>query len=171
MTSMGKEKKQIIQEIQNLLERIDLDGLSFLKDQASVLVYNQNVQKRNDEATHKQASEKSDQNKVSKEKESKSEMDHGFSPVVTIEQVKKGKNFILCIHHSRLFMDVDEIKALLHIADTADNSKTASSRLYRWFKKERNDIIIDGNIRSSESRVLSLIYQELIDNFSMNTHS
>ena len=163
---MDKGKKQILQDIQELLKKIDQDGLVFLKDQAAVLVYNQEVRKQNDETIKKQKADIPDQNRVQKVKRSRTDNDPYLSFNVTIEQVKKGKNFILCIHKARLFMDVDEIKALFHIADKAGNSKTAAPRLYRWLQKERKDVLIDGKISSHMSPVLNTIYQELIDSFT-----
>ena len=62
-------------------------------------------------------------------------------------------------------MDTGEIKTIYEIARSADSPKDGAYRLYRWFKKERSDVLLDGSISDRNSPVLILIYQELLDTF------
>lgn len=54
---MEKERQNLIKEIQKLIQEMDKESLLFIKDQSSVLIYNQKVRERN-ASTEKQNGEK-----------------------------------------------------------------------------------------------------------------
>ena len=158
---MAAEKEQLIKELTNLLQEIEPEGLTFLKEQAAILIYNQDVNRRNQSPAGKRE---------------KSIMSPGINndakpappAKVYIEQLKNGKYFNLCIRNSKLFMDTGEIKALFQIARSAGSPEDGASHLYKWFKKERSDVLLDGSIRDKNSPVLKLIYQELLNSFMIS---
>ncbi len=151
----------MIKEMTELLKQIDTEGLHFLKKQMAILIYNQEVERKNQKAAEKKK-------KAPRSSETKSKKKQRTPPPleVFIEQLDDGRSFILQIRKSRLFMDVQEIKALYKIARAAGSAETGSQRLYNWLKKERKDVLIDGGINNSASPVLPLVYQELLDSFS-----
>ncbi len=143
----------------NLLQEIEPDGLTFLKEQAAILIYNQDANRRNQSLAEKRKSDSTSPEAIDDDKPP--------SPVnVHIAPLKNGKYFNLCIRDSKLFMDTGEIKQLYRIASSSDSPEDGASRLYRWFKKERSDVLLDGAIRDNKSPLLKLIYRELLDMFT-----
>ena len=84
---MVEKKEQLIDEIMNLLQEIEPDGLTFLKEQAAVLIYNQDVKQRKKEI------QKQSKKRLSHPAEKKKE--EAPRAKVYIEQLKNGKYFNL----------------------------------------------------------------------------
>ncbi len=141
-----------------MLERISPEGLVFLKEQALVLIYNQEVELHN-AAAREQQKRKTLSGERKKSPESKQRG-------VSIEQLEKPGYFNIRIDNAKLFMDRHEIKAIYKIASEAESPAQGAARLYRWFQKERSDVLTEGAIESEKSPLLPLIYQELLDTFT-----
>ncbi len=155
---MKNKNHKLINEIQESLSKLDKEDLIFLKDQASVLLYNKEVRIKNATAQEQQKSRKKDQTKKPSDKKV-------TKPNVYFEQLKNGKFFNLNIKNAKLFMDYNEIKAILKIAKGAETPSEGTTRLFNWFKKERNDVLVDGHIANRTNSTLLLIYKELLKTF------
>ncbi len=154
---MDKKKKALIAEISELLEKISPEGLTFLKEQASVLIYNQEVETANEALMKKQ---KKSGNSPEREKPGPS------GPEVFIEQLEKPGYFNIRIGKAKLFMDRHEIKALYTIASNSGSPSKGAAGLYSWFRKERSDVLSEGGIESRTSPLLERIYTELMETFT-----
>jgi len=157
------EQKKIIKEITGLLSKLDLNDLSFLKEQASVLEYNRQVRLEN-EPLKKEAGKR--------EKKTKTVVTGGKKipdDRVRIEQTERPKFFNICVGNTRLFVDIQEIKALYRIASAAGSPEEAGARLYRWFQKERSDMLSEVYIPNGKSPVLMNLYRALMDTFTSET--
>ena len=155
---MDKKKKALIAEICELMKKISPEGLSFLKEQASVLIYNQGVEASN-ETVMKEWNKKKKKAPERKRKASS-------SPEVYIEQLEKPGYFNIRIGKAKLFMDRHEIRALYKIANSAGSAAGGAAGLYNWFRKERSDVLSEGSIESPTSPVLKIIYRELMETFT-----
>jgi hypothetical protein len=157
---MKDDNQKIINEIEGYLKQLDRENLLFIKEQASVLVYNKEIQERN---ARLKETQKSDGKKPSEKKKSPSES----HAAVYIEQLKNAKFFNLCINDAKLFMDRQEISAVFKIAHHAETPEKGAMRLYNWFKKERKDVLVEGHITHGEHPHLFSIYKELLDTFTI----
>jgi hypothetical protein len=162
---MADEKKKLLKELTALLPDIEAAGLQFLKEQATVLLYNQEVEKKNAAMAEERAAVPTGAEEETKGKKKKKKSPPP-PPRVYIEQLKNGKFFNIRFGNEKSFMDLQEIKALYKIARAAANSEEGCRRLYSWFKKERSDVLSDGNIANANSPALKIIYRELIETFS-----
>lgn len=144
------------------MEQIDTDGLNFLKEQAAVLIYNQKISQKNRELTRKAEKEEKAVSKKAVDNKKKKE----DQPRVYIEQLNNGKFFNIRIKNHKLFMDLQEIKSLYKIARAAESPETAARRLYKWFQKERSDVLSEGGIADPSNLLLLEIYRELLETFS-----
>ena len=158
---MNNENQNLIDKIQDFLLKLDRESLIFLKDQASVLLYNKEIREKNSLLQEQQNSEGK---KPIKEFEEQTET----APIVYFEQLKNGKFFNLYIQDAQLFMDKQEIRAILKIAKATESPEAGSIRLFNWFKKERKDVLVDGHISNSGHPALLLIYKELLETFSID---
>jgi len=154
------EQKKIIKDITALMAGLDLNDLAFLKEQASVLDYNRKVRLEN-EKLKKETGSGQKKTKTVKAGEKKTPDDS-----VRIEQTERPKFFNICVGNSRLFVDIHEIKALYKIASAAGSAQEAGPRLYRWFQKERSDVLSEVYIPNGKSPVLQKLYRALIDTFT-----
>ena len=166
--SMADEKKKLIKELSALLPDIEAKGLQFLKEQATVLLYNQEVEKKNAAMLKEQAAVPPVSAEESEEKRGKKKKKESPPPLpeVYIEQLKNGKFFNIRFRNAKSFMDLQEIRSLYKIARAAANESEGSRRLYSWLKKERSDVLADGNISGGGSVVMKMIYRELLETFS-----
>ena len=151
----------MVKEINSLLEKINMEGLKFLKDQADVLLYNQDIKKQNEKKKKSSLPATSSSGKIEGTGSKKS-----ASLEVYIQQLKNPSYFNIRIGNTKLFMDIHEMKALYKIAKTAKSPREGGVRLYSWFKKERSDVLADGGITDSGNPYLAQIHKALMDTFT-----
>lgn len=156
---MKNENQNIIDEIQQFLPQMDRESLQFLKDQASVLLYNKEVKERNNRLKEKE-------NHLGNDSSRKKSAPKAASRAVYFEQLENKKFFNLSIGSEKIFMDRQEIKAIFKIAKAAETDLQGASRLYKWFKKERKDVLVDGHISHRDHPLLKMIYKEIMETFS-----
>ena len=161
---MDINREKLIDEISNFMCDLDLESLVFLRDQSSVLAYNKKVRERNEEVKEEDKTVHKNTENSKKNSAEKTEK----RPLVYIEQIKNKKFFNICIQNEKLFMDYKEIIDILKIANAAGSEQTGSLRLYKWFEKERKDVLVDGHIGSASHPALIMIYNELLDKFTLD---
>ena len=135
---------------------IDEEGLLFLTKQANVLIYNKRVEEINRQAGDIKGK------KAPPQKETKRER---FT--VGVEEKNDGEHFYIILENARIFFNRTEMRSIVKICHAAENETDASQRLYRWFSKNRKDLLIDGGIASSKSPFLANIYKKLISTYKV----
>jgi hypothetical protein len=155
---MNKREK-LIDEISALMTELENQDLVFLKEQAGVLDYNRKVRLKR-EAQPESGGSEADKGAFTV-KNSATELQE-----VRIEQTERAKFFHICVVKVRLFMDSSEIRALFQIASAAGSPEEAGPRLFRWFKKERSDVLSEVYIPDGKSPVLKDLYQALLESFT-----
>lgn len=158
MITMDEEKK-LIENINKLLTDLEAADLKFILKQAEVLEYNRTVRLKRAEAEEQRAG-------LTGSSGPGAEHESAVQQSVYIEQTDNSKFFNICIGTARLFVDYQEIQALFKIARAAASADEGTPRLYRWFKKERSDVLAEGNIRGPVSPVLLDIYEALLETFT-----
>lgn len=157
MIMSESERDKLINEIESVLGELDVESLGFLKEQADVLLYNIHVREKNAKMAGMMSRET--QSSVSKAEEESAES------VVRFEQLENEKFFNLCIGDARIFMDHSEVAQILKIAIASESAADGAMRLFRWFQRERKDVLVDGHIGSAGHWALALIYNELLGTF------
>ena len=147
-------------ELTGLLNQLDTAEINWLITQAKTMIYNRKVEEVNraaqDLVESKQRS-RSDK-KVSPPGPAQSEVD--------IVQAGSPKNYNILMGNARLFINLDELKALVRIAHSATDPGDGGGRLFRWFKRERNDVLIDAGLSSPTDSRLRRLYEILKDRFT-----
>lgn len=156
------ERETLISSINALLTEMEHTELKFILQQAEVLDHNRKLRLKQAEANEQGIRE----NPHSEPEQPLSKANQDTVPFVYIEQTERSKFFNICIGSARLFMDYQEIQALFKIASAASSAEEGVPRLFRWFKKERSDVLTEGNIRGPGSPVLRSIYESLLETFT-----
>ena len=147
MAKKESQKDQLLKELQSLLPQVDEEGLSFLIQQTTTLIYNQKVKELN---ASRELAEKT-QSSAPEKKPKKS-----TAPQVYFEAGKNRSSFFLDVNGKRAILDQDELMQMVKIAQVADDSKTACEWVYRWLKKNRDDILFDCGLQSGGAKLAAL---------------
>ncbi len=153
MAKVTKEK-DLLKELRALIKDIPEDGLLFLIKQAQTILYNMKVDELNS------VQERMDNSKSSVPS------DTSDTTQVAIERSSFGRSFILVIGSCRKVLSETEITKIVRIAWNASNSADGAARLFAWFNKNRDDIILDAELHPKH-RALRELYTYLKKNFSL----
>ncbi|TVR58582.1 MAG: hypothetical protein EA426_09680 [Spirochaetaceae bacterium] len=149
--STDSERDGLVAEITESLGAVDLDGLRFIRDQLNVLRYNAEVEKLSENA-REFASERAETAK------------NRVPFTVSVEQ-REGKFFTIVLDDTRVFFNLDEMRTITRICHAADDARDGADRLYRWFSRERKDLLIDADIASARSPYIANIYTVVRNTF------
>ena len=138
----------LIKSLTKMLGDIDEEGLMFLTKQANVLLYNMRVKEINKNL-----------DEAEKEKEGKGKKAQMDSYDVAIEEKNDGEHFYIIMNNSRVFFIREEMRSIVRICHASIDASDASQRLYRWFRENRKDLLIDGGIESSKNPSLANLYK------------
>ena len=157
----GDERKELLKELRSLLKDIPEEGLLFLIKQANTILYNMRVEELNkaNENLHKSKN-------VSKTKNGQHMERNDLSQSVSIERSSFGRSFILVIGDCRKIMSEAEITKIVRIAYGSAQADEGAKRLFTWFKRNRDDIILDAGL-NPKHRALQELYTYLLHNFSL----
>lgn len=154
----NKEKGELI----TLLDQLNREEINWLITQAKTMVYNQKVDEVNKAAHVLLESKKRSGSKKSKSKPTPA------PDAVDIVQAGGPKNFNILLGNTRLFLNLNELKSMVKIAEAANNPGDGAGRLFRWCRRERNDILIDGGIAGPSDPRLRLIFKILKDRYTVD---
>ncbi|MQY76861.1 MAG: hypothetical protein GH155_04450 [Spirochaeta sp.] len=151
----GKSAEQALRkELAGLVQSIDSEGLSFLIKQAQILLHNRQVEKINKDLQKLSAIDqkiKKDSRAVAAGKKA--------ATSVSVDIEESGSNFILVMRASRKFLSLKEMRGLVQVCQAAESGSAAGPRLYRWFSRNRTDILSDGQIAGPADPQLRGIYE------------
>ena len=153
------KKKSTLEKLRNqLIElsgEIDEQGLLFLIKQANTLIYNRKVDELNQQA---EALEQSKANQSALRQDSASGEE---AYPVTVERGAFGASYILCVGRVRKTLSEEEMFPLVKVCHAARDRQDGMARTYRWFKRNRDDILLDLGITSPKHIALSSIHEAL----------
>jgi hypothetical protein len=152
-------RQLLLKELRGLIKEIDREGLLFLIKQANTLIYNQRVERLNQEAetTKKPASSKS------KEKENPAVQSGG----VSIERGAFGRSFIVDLVQVRKTFDEAEMLSLVSAAQAGTSAPDGAARVYRWLSRNRDDVLLDAGAAGPRDAVMADLWKVLRSSFSI----
>lgn len=160
-------KEQLLEEVNKLLPQIDEEGLSFLIQQATTLIYNQKVDELNrsrEVAARTSAPEDEAEEASEGASGRKAEADR---PVEVFFEAGKNQNtYFMDVKGKRAILDQGELMRMVKIAQSADNPRAAQERVYRWLKNNRDDVLFDCGIHPKD-RKIAAICERLQSDFSI----
>ncbi len=155
-------RKELLKELRSLIKNIPEEGLLFLIKQANTILYNMRVDELN------KAEENLNRRTAGKTRKStRNSGEHDISsPDISIERSSFGRSFILVINGNRKIMSESEITKIVRIVFKAENEETSAERLFTWFKRNRDDILLDAELKKSDP-VFSSLHAYIKEHFSM----
>ena len=150
-TSGEDPRQEYLKELRGLLKQIDEDGLLFLIKQANTLIYNQRVDQLNQEA-EALSRQKSAAGKIRKpgaEENQRREVEG-----ISIERGAFGKSYIVDFRTVRKTFGEDEMIRLVQVAAAGESDADSAARVFRWLKRNRDDVLLDLGINTPRHGVL-----------------
>lgn len=157
-------KEQLLEEMDKLLPQMDEEGLSFLIQQATTLIYNQKVDELNKSREVAARSEKKgrkagkDTQDVAADSESDAgQKEEAGSPAeVFFEAGKNRSTFFMDVKGKRAILDQGELMRMVKIAQSAETPQAAQERVYRWLKTHRDDVLFDCGIHPKDQKIAAI---------------
>ncbi len=166
-------KEQLLEEIEKLLPQIDAEGLSFLIQQATTLIYNQKVEELNRSrevaarTTEPDGKPEESSEEVPEVAEASRRKAGAERPVeVFFEAGKNRSTYFMDVKGKRAILDQGELMRMVKIAQSAENQRTAQERVYRWLKNNRDDVLFDCGIHPKDQKIAA-ICERLQNDFSI----
>ncbi len=153
---VSAEKTALLKELRKLISDMDESGLIFLIEQARVIQYNAQVETFNRELAKQRVGLKEVRKKVeSLPPSGGAALGEG---AISIEEGTGKKHFIVSIHGSRKCFVRDELRQLVKICEGTEDQREGAQRLYRWFSKNRGDVLSDVGIGGAANPALKNLF-------------
>ena len=150
-------KEQLLEEVNKLLPQIDEEGLSFLIQQATTLIYNQKVDELN-RSREGAARNTEPENQAEEASQGASGRKAGADRPVEVffEAGKNRSTFFMDVKGKRAILDQGELMRMVKIAQSAENPRAAQERVYRWLKNNRDDVLFDCGIHPKDQKIAAI---------------
>jgi len=153
-------RKELLKELRSLIKDIPEEGLLFLIKQANTILYNMRVEELN------RAREKLNKDDSAYEKKGTAQKLKTKDDAVSIERSSFGRSFILVMAGNRKIMGEDELTKVVRIVFKAEDQKEGAERLFTWFKRNRDDVLLDGRLKKGDP-VFTNLFTYIKEHFSM----
>ena len=149
--------EQLLEELEKLLPQIDAEGLSFLIQQATTLIYNQKVEELNrSREVASRNTEPEDEAENAPEGASGGKAGADRPVEVFFEAGKNQSTYFIDVKGKRAILDQAELMRMVKIAQAAENQRTAQERVYRWLKNNRDDVLFDCGIHPKDQKIAAI---------------
>jgi len=75
--------------------------------------------------------------------------------------------FIIQLDDARIFFNRQEMREITRVCHAAKTPTAAARNLFRWFEKERSDLLVDAGIKSESNPYLADLYEEVIATYKV----
>jgi len=155
---MGSNK-QLISEINSLLKQLSSEDLLYIKQQTSMLIYNQTVDQINQSNPRPTAASDNDEAATRTDSRDTSE-----KPQIIMDQSpNKMYVYISSSRQERVFFTVEEIAKMVDICQSAPDVRQIPRLLFQWLKKERTDFLNELNIGTVSNPLMKELCIELLE--------
>jgi len=155
--SLEAEAAEIVTEIVGIAQRIDDAGLQTLLNAARAVDMKGKIEKFNRELN------------VVAEKASRRRRELNAPEYrVRIERTEDDF-FVIQLDTARVFFNRQEMREITRRCHAAKDAPDAARRMYRWFEKERSDLLTDAGINSERNPYLIDLYEQVISTYKVKT--
>jgi hypothetical protein len=142
---------ELRKELASLLDQINEEGLLFLKQQASTIIYNETVEEMNRSNRESLLDNEAAKRKSDSDRQDRPPRKQDFS----LDMSGESKGYANIVYgRIRVFFPLDELEAMAYIARKASQAGDSGLLLYRWLKRERGDFLVDHGIRDYPSPLI-----------------
>lgn len=75
--------------------------------------------------------------------------------------------FVIQFDAARVFFNRREMREITGLCQASRNSADAARRMFRWFEKERSDLLADAGINSAKNPYLIDLYEQVISTYKV----
>ena len=152
-----EHRNELIEEIVSIAERLEDDGLELLLEQAKVVEYKGKIEQFNrrlNVAAHQA---------IEARREAGRPDYH-----VTVERTEDDF-FVIQLDDARVFFNRNEMRELTRICHKAKDEAAGARNLFRWFERERSDLLADTGIASNRSPYLRNLYELIVNTYKVGS--
>ena len=152
------QKARLEKELTDLVPEIMEEGLLFLIKQANTIIHNQRAVKLNKEI-----------NELNSRKPSVV-LDPALGQElfnIEINRSKDGKTYHFIVNGRKHFFDVQETQKVVALCYKPETKSAALRFLYEFFINERDEILLEHEIKSAKSPFFEILFREVRANFSL----
>jgi hypothetical protein len=77
--------------------------------------------------------------------------------------------FIIQLDSARIFFNRQEMREITRFCHAAESPANGARRMFRWFEKERSDLLVDAGINSEKSPYLINLYEQVIATYKVKS--
>jgi hypothetical protein len=150
-----EHRNELIDEIVSIAKRLEDDGLELLLEQAKVVEYKGKIEKFNRRLN------------VAAREAIEARREAGRPDYrVTIERTEDDF-FIIQLDDARVFFNRNEMRELTRICHKAKDKAGGARNLFKWFERERGDLLADAGISSDRSPYLKELYEVIVTTYKV----
>ncbi|MBI9106236.1 MAG: hypothetical protein JEZ04_05775 [Spirochaetales bacterium] len=158
-SKIDSQKKRLEKELIDIIPEIMEEGLVFLLKQANTIVHNQRAALINKE-TNELNSKKGKASKVS------ASVQDDFD--IEISRSENGKTYYFVVNGRKHFFDVPETQKVVALCYKPETKSAALKYLYEFFINERDEILLEHEVKSAKSPFFENLFREVRANFSLH---
>lgn len=148
-------RREVLDEIVSIAKGLEDDGLELLLEQAKVVEYKGKIEKFNRRLN------------VAAREAIAARQEAGRPDYhVTIERTEDDF-FIIQLDDQRVFFNRGEMRELTRICHKAKDRNAGARNLFKWFERERSDLLADAGINSNRSPYLQNLYEVIVSTYKV----
>jgi len=150
-------------EIIDIVSRLDKNGLETLVGAARAVETKRKIETFNRELN------------VVAEKASRKRREASRPDFSVLIERTEDDFFVIQMDQARVFFNIQELREITAICHSAANSKAANpqaagmKRLFKWFEKERSDLLADAGVDSERSPYLAELYELVLSTYKLKS--
>lgn len=152
------ENKKLISEISSLLKQMGSDDLLYLKQQASLLIYNKTIDQINEQNQSSSPRKEKTQQKTKKAPAAKAN-----NEIYLDMSENRMYVYISSAAGERVFFTVEEIAQMVEVCHKSQEVRQIPLYLFRWLKKERSDFLSELSISQASDPLMRSLCIKLLE--------
>jgi hypothetical protein len=153
--SVTGEAADIVKEIVGIAERIDDGGLQLLLNAARAVETKGKIETFNRELN------------VVADRAARKRREHAAPEYRVLIERTKDDFFIIQLDDARVFFNRQEMREITRLCHAAKAPADGARRMFRWFEKERGDLLVDAGINSERNPYLVDLYEQVIATYKV----
>lgn len=150
-----EHRNELIDEIVSIAKRLDDDGLELLLEQAKVVEYKGKIEQFNRRLN------------VATRQAIDARREAGRPDYHVEVERTEDDFFVIQLDDARVFFNRNEMRELTRICHKAKDEAAGARNLYRWFERERSDLLADAGISSNRSPYLRNLYEFIVNTYTV----
>ena len=151
----AERREDLVSQIVEIARGLEDDGLELLLEQAKVVEYKGKIETFN--------------RRLNVAAREAAEARHAAARpdyYVAIERTPEDF-FVIQMDDQRIFFNLAEMRELTRICHRAKDEKAGARNLFRWFERERSDLLADASISSARSPYLQGLYETIVSTYKV----